>query len=193
MITVDDIHAIFGVVENEIGSKHVEGFLRAVKKLETLEVSIVIHWGSVFLTDLDLAEQIYMKMESELSKSIMISDYSLEIQKINQNHKWLNYSMPLHRCREIGCSKNILKVLSNEKLTMTELRNLLEFLLDDDPLPDPTKNWKSFLNAVKRGQSQQDYQWNPRKQTFLPWIDLKRLHKEYCVKKRFHWKNILSQ
>jgi hypothetical protein len=48
-----------------------------------------------------------------------------------------------------------------------------------DGIPDPEIDWKVFVEGIDRIQKLEKKQWNPITKRMAPWIDLKRLHKDY--------------
>ena len=59
------------------------------------------------------------------------------------------------------------------------MRDLLVFLLDTPPLPDPRADWNGFLGAVAAVNAAHPQQWNPVTRRVTPWVDLRCLQQIY--------------
>ena len=105
-----------------------------------------------------------------------------EAWEIYRHNKWLNYALPLHRCREMGCHNRLFDFLDERSLTLDELRDFLCFLFGDEAFssaPHPHTDWKGFAQHVDRVVRNEQEQWNPVKQKVMPWINMKKLNKMY--------------
>ena len=48
-----------------------------------------------------------------------------------------------------------------------------------DGAPDPNADWQGFCNVIAQLQAKEKKQYNPHTKRMEPWIDLKKLNKEY--------------
>ena len=149
-------------------------FIDAMKALESLSVDVTIILGETMIPFLNV-------LDSELERSKIVPGHLSEANEIGKYQKWLNYSTHLHRCRKFGCTTQELEVLNKRKLTVSEMRNYCEFLFDED-FPDPTDDWAAFTETLQHAMEYEHEQWNPLKRKLMPWIDIKKLTKEYYRK-----------
>jgi hypothetical protein len=112
----------------------------------------------------------------------VLDDFCGEAAEIYEHNPWMNYGLPLHRLREMGFHDRVLDMIDERPLTKGEIRDfcLLLFGVDKcDALPDPGIDWDGFVARVKELLSTEELQWNPMKKKLMPWIDLKKLNKQY--------------
>mmetsp|Transcript_4793 Transcript_4793/g.7226 ORF Transcript_4793/g.7226 Transcript_4793/m.7226 type:complete len:123 (+) Transcript_4793:316-684(+) len=112
----------------------------------------------------------------------VLDDFVGEAEEVYEHNKWLNYALPLHRMREMGFHDRVFDMLDERSLTKSELRDFsrLLFGLDDfDGVPDPLVDWGGFLKEISRLLAKEDMQYNPIKKKMMPWMNLKKLDKEY--------------
>jgi len=105
---------------------------------------------------------------------------------VREANKWLNYALPLHRCREMGYQHRIFDLLDERLLNKDELVEFLRLLLGRaaiDGAPDPHVDWSGFLKVVERGVKAAGRQWNPSTRKLDYWVDLKQLDKLYRKKR----------
>jgi len=62
-----------------------------------------------------------------------------------------------------------------------ELRSFFSLLFGTEQhrIPDPTVEWKAFLQFVEDALEYEKVQWDPIKKKSLPWVNVKVLHKIY--------------
>jgi hypothetical protein len=53
---------------------------------------------------------------------------------------------------------------------------------DNNVIPDPAVDWRSFILKIEALLQDEWDQWNPIKRKMAPWIDTKALEKAYCKK-----------
>ncbi len=125
----------------------------------------------------------YNDLDNELELSMdILDDFRGEAAEVNNYNPWMNYGLPLHRLREMGCSNRLLDIIDERALTQDELRDfcLLIFGVGKcDGLEDPTIDWDKFLASVKRIMKNEDLQWNPMKKKMMHWIDVDALQMKY--------------
>ena len=82
----------------------------------------------------------------------------------------------------MGFHHRIFDLLDERRLSKDELREFCHVLFGHGPMdeaPDPEADWKGFCELIARLQSKQKLVYNPHSQRMEPWIDLKKLNKEY--------------
>lgn len=91
----------------------------------------------------------------------------------------------MHRAREFGMRLSAIDALSERLLSKTEIKTLLEILLDsayhDDKgtlaLPNPEEDWGIFVAAVGKAQASCQNVFCPIQHTPQPWVNLQALAK----------------
>jgi hypothetical protein len=161
------------------GELQQQEFVESLRLLEGLPVWVVIR----LCTDEDEVVNFYNDLDQQLELSMeVLDDFCGEALEIYEHNSWLNYALPLHRCREMGFHDRVFDLLDERTLTRTELRDfcLLLFGADQfDGVPDPSVDWKGFSHEVERMLKREKQQWNPVKKVLTPWIDMKKLNRQY--------------
>ena len=149
----------------------------ALKSLEGLPIWLVIR----LCTDDDEVAEFYNNLDDQLELDIdVLDDVCAEALEVHEHNKWLNYGLPLHRCREMGFHHRVLDLIDERPLTKTELRELLQILLGDlDGIPDPSIDWLEFSNGVEGILKREKLTWNPVSKKMAPWINMQELNREY--------------
>jgi hypothetical protein len=161
-------------------------FIQTMRSLEGLSVWVVVRLctdeESVVSFWNDLDSQVELKLE-------VLDDFQGEAQEIHSLNKWLNYALPLHRMREMGFHHRIFDLLDERKLHLSEVREFLRILFGPkfDEAPDPDTNWKGFVELIEACLKDEQKQWNPITRRKEPWIDVKKLAKEYGHGGWFGW------
>jgi len=154
-------------------------FVEALKSLEGLPIWVVIR----LCTDDDNVVGFYNDLDAQLEFSLeVLDDFEMEAKEIYEYNKFLNYTLPLHRCREMGYHHRIFDYLDERKLSKDELRDLFSLLFGQEQMagvPDPHLNWKGFLKAIKRIVDKEEWHWNPINKKVQPWVNVKKLDKAY--------------
>ena len=97
----------------------------------------------------------------ELSIDVL-DDYMSEAAEIYYHNKWLNYALPIHRMREMGCCDRIFDLLDERPLTIGEIRDFCLLLFGQtnmDGIPDPAVEWSRLLSVLSKILSREKYQW----------------------------------
>jgi len=160
-------------------------FVDALRSLEGLPVWIVIR----LCTDDDDVVEFYNDLDEELELSLeVLDDFKGEAAEVNRYNGWLNYALPLHRCREMGYYHRLMDLLDERQLTHEEMSELCILLFGvDKELPDPQLDWKEFMTCITAIIEEEQKQWNPILNKRSPWIDIKKLNKAYRPKKFFNF------
>jgi hypothetical protein len=112
----------------------------------------------------------------------VINSFFSEAQSIHEVNDWLTYSLSLHRMREIGAVSSYLDLVSEQRLSLFEMRDYCIFLFGYDTMTgviDPTNGWVRFLKTTKRVLKVQKEQWDPCSSKLRPMLDVKRLSDVY--------------
>ena len=158
-------------------------FVEALKSLQRLPVWVVIR----LCTNDDSVNDFYNNLDKVLELPIeCIDDYLGEAKEIMRVNKWLNYALPLHRCREMGYQHRLFDLLDERHLNKDELFEFLKLLFGSESFrnaPDIHSNWSGFYKVLERVVKEESKSWNPATRRREPWIDMKELSHEYGVKK----------
>eukprot|EP00566_Odontella_aurita_P010681 CAMPEP_0113555794 /NCGR_PEP_ID=MMETSP0015_2-20120614/16911_1 /TAXON_ID=2838 /ORGANISM="Odontella" /LENGTH=396 /DNA_ID=CAMNT_0000457103 /DNA_START=150 /DNA_END=1337 /DNA_ORIENTATION=- /assembly_acc=CAM_ASM_000160 len=156
-------------------------FVDAIKSLEDLPVWVVVR---LCTDDADIVEY-YNEIDAQLEISIeVLDDFTKEAIEVQEFARWLNYGLPLHRCREMGFHDRVFDLLEERSLTKDELRDFCRLLFGIDKMdgvPEPSVDMRGFCKAVKSMQAEEAGQWNPVNKKVTPWIDLRKMKHDYGV------------
>merc|ERR1712232_26422 len=154
-------------------------FINALRLLEGLPVWVVIR----LCTDEDDVVDFYNELDEQLELSLeVLDDFVAEGKEVHAFNPWLNYALPLHRCREMGFYDRLFDLLDERKFTHSELRDFCVLLfgeVDFDGVPDPVVDWDGFKDALSKIVNMESNQWHPIKKMSRPWIDIKMLDNMY--------------
>lgn len=154
-------------------------FVEALKSLEGLPVWVVIR----LCTDDDKVVEFYNDLDGQLEYSLeVLDDFEMEAKEIYNYNKFLNYGLPLHRCREMGYNHRLFDFLDERQLSKDELVDMFTLLFGQElmaGIPSPHTDWKGFCLAIKKIVDKEEWHWNPIKKKVQPWINVKTLNKSY--------------
>jgi len=153
-------------------------FDQALRQLEGLPVWIVVR----LCTDEDAVVEYYNNLDSQLEMSLeVLDDVVAEAKEVCEQNPWLTYGLPLHRMREMGFYHRIFDLLDERKLSKGELRDFFRLLFGSafDEAADPEVDWKAFVGLIESLQEKEHKVWNPITKRMAPWVDIKRLNREF--------------
>lgn len=154
-------------------------FVQSLRLLEGLPVWVVIR----LCTDDDKVVSFYNNLDEQLELSLeVLDDFTAEAKEVYEFNAWLNYSLPLHRMRELGFHDRVFDLIDERTLTKSELRQFCLLLFGEaqfDGIPDPAVDWLGFTNEIERMLQKERSQWNPLKKKAMPWIDTRQLNRMY--------------
>lgn len=134
-------------------------------------------------TDDDNIVEFYNDLDAQLEYSLeVLDDFDMEAKEIYKYNKFLNYTLPLHRGREMGYNHRIFDFLDERELSKDELIELFTLLFGQEQMagiPSPHTDWKGFCLAIKKIADKEEWHWNPIKKKVQPWVNVKKLHKAY--------------
>jgi hypothetical protein len=154
-------------------------FVDTLRSLGGLPVWLVVR----LFTDEEAIVQYYNNLDSQLELNLeVLDDLAGEAKEVRIHNKWLNYGLPLHRMRMMGFSNRILDILDERKLSKDELREFFRILFGNsslDGVPDPDVDWKGFLASIARLVEKEKCVANPITRKLEPWVNMKRLRKDF--------------
>ena len=155
-----------------------EEFLSALRCLEDLPVWVVVRLCTSEQKVVDFWNNLDAQVNLQLE---VLDDHLSEAKEVARYNKWINYALPLHRVREMGCSDRVVDLVDERKLTMQEVRQFCLVVLGAKPenLPDPTVSWNAFVKGLQAELLNFADQWDPIRRKMRPWVDIKALNQMY--------------
>jgi hypothetical protein len=161
------------------GSQQNQEFVEALRSMEGLPVWIVIR----LCTDEDKIVDFYNNLDEQLELSIeVLDDFTGEANEVFEHNPWLNYTLCLHRMREMGLPHRLFDLLDERPFTRTELRDFCFLLFGAgsfDGVPEPELDFKGFLKALYDIMSKEQAQYDPVRKKVMPIMNLKELNRIY--------------
>lgn len=176
------ILATDGLPTNEYGIAGREAndeFTTALRSLEGLPVWIVVR----LCTDEANIVQFYNDIDAQLELSIeVLDDYVGEAQEVHSVNPWLNYTLVIHRMREMGVQNRLLDLLDERLFTTSEMYEFCVLLFgarEFENVPDPDADFAGFMKKLSKILDKEKSQWNPISKKTKPIIDVKEVARLY--------------
>lgn len=163
-----------------------EGFVEALRGLEGLPVWVVIR----LMTDDVKVTKFYNDLDALVDFPLdVLDDLCHEAKEVHKHNRWLTYSLPLHRCRELGLSHPLFDVIDERRLSSYELQCFCGLLFGTPPaeIPSATTDFPRFLKYLQDKLGTQGLQWDANKRKPAPIINVAAIQKMYG-KRVFGWK-----
>merc|ERR1719330_892343 len=150
-------------------------FVESLRRLEGLPIWLVIR----LCTDEEEVVDFYNSLDDELELSMdVLDDYIGKAEEVYEHNEWLNYTLPLHRLREMGHHDRVFDLIDERKLNKMELKDFCMLLFGSDNMdgtPDPDIDWDGFISDVERLLSTEKQYWHPIKKRMKPWLSMNKL------------------
>ena len=134
-------------------------------------------------TDDDNVVSYYEGLDTQLELNVeVLDDLVSEAKEVYQHNPWLNYTLPLHRCREAGFQHRIFDLLDERSLTIDEVIECLRLIFDGGrgwDSVDPHSDWDGFVDHVRKALVAEERHYNPVTKRVGPWIDIHKLRVKY--------------
>lgn len=154
-------------------------FVNSLQSLEGLPIWLVIR----LCTDEDKIVEFYNSLDSQLELSIeVLDDFVQEAEEVHQFNPWLNYTLCIHRMREMGVHNRLFDFLDERALTLGEVGEFCTLVLGReamDGVPDPEEDLGGFLAKVQTVLAKEKGQWNPVKKKIMPYLNLEKIQSIY--------------
>lgn len=179
--------------ERYSGVKQKREFVESLQSLNGLPISVIVR----LCTD---DEEVVMFYNEILNAGILdfsievLDDFISEAEEVEKCNPWLNYSLPIHRLREMGFPLSEMNDLDDRLLSKHEIINFCKLLFghgggsENDEIInclDPDVDWGSCKKWIENCLKNEDLIWNPIDKKNKKWIDIKKLNKLYLEKRRF--------
>mmetsp|Transcript_12736 Transcript_12736/g.19289 ORF Transcript_12736/g.19289 Transcript_12736/m.19289 type:complete len:386 (+) Transcript_12736:124-1281(+) len=156
-----------------------QNFTAAMKSLEGLPVWIVIR----LCTDSEQIVDYYNDLDKQLELSIEVLDnYTDEAKEMYHYNPWLNYTLQLHRMREMGFQKRLFDILDERPCTLAELHEFCVMLFGEEKLrgvPSPELDFKEFCKGIKKIVKTTPQQWHPARMTMKGLVSVDKMQRVY--------------
>jgi hypothetical protein len=159
---------------------HAEEFYRAIQVLAHTGASVVIRSA----TNDDRATQYYESLShKDGSLDIhVVGDFLDHADRVFHHNPWLNYTLPLHRCREMGFNPRVFSKLDKSALDKDELREFLVILFGKNVMlqsPDLHWDWPDFYHFLTDKNNAEGMHWRMATRRMEQWIDMTTIQQTY--------------
>lgn len=166
--------------DGEEGEKANNDLLDLLNELSTYSVTFLIR----IVTNERKVIDYYNELGYGYQNFDILDDYKDEYKEISRKNRWMNYSFPLHRCREMGYFNHVFNALDDQKLTMSEMVKYCELIFGEErmnKLPRPEEEWEGFAVGLKILNESEAKVWSIHHNRKEPWIHMNQLHEEYGI------------
>jgi len=171
-----------GIPTDECGIESALAMDRFINTLKTLESYPVFILFRICSNDQHVLD-FYNNLDRQFQHSVQVIHYfALEAQDVFKVNSWLNYTLPLQYCREIGFQNEVFSVIDKRQLTMDEMVQFCQLIFGTATtreLPNPYQNWDGFSATLSQYIAKHPMQFSLIKQKLCPCIDIKQLNKIY--------------
>jgi len=165
-------------------------FVDALKLLQGLgQLRVIIR----LCTEEERVVSFYNDLDSIAGLSVeVLQDFVGQAKGVHEHNPWINYTLPLHRLREMGYHDQILDLLDRRPLTKEELYDFSVLLFGSGANISDTassKNMNSTLNSDPSDEKEQAYQFcgidlpNPSND----WVGFMRCLTRLSENEELHW------
>ncbi len=105
-----------------------------------------------------------------------------EAKEVYAHNPWLNYTLPIHRMREMGIQNRLFDLLDERPFTRSELYDFCTLLFGIrafDNVPDPEADFPDFIKKLEKINDRERGHWNPISKKAKSLIDVKEVGRVY--------------
>lgn len=152
-----------------------------LNELQQLPVYLIFR----LCTDETQVIEYYNDIDQQLEKNVEnLDDFTSEAKEVYKVNPWINYTLTLHRVREMGQRNKLFDLIDERAFTIDEIGEYVKLLFgqsqNNTMTPDPAVDFDSFCDYLRdEVLSKQKLQWNPVLSKMGHWVDvdiLQRLH-----------------
>lgn len=148
-----------------------------VKQFENLPVWVVVR----LCTDEEQIVEYWNNIDGDVEVDMdVLDDVAGEAAEVYAVNPWINYCMPIHRCREWGLHRKVFDLLDERKLTSGEMRDFMELVFREPNLPYAEQNWKAFEARVVAASQREKMSWDCNRGKFKHIVSPSRLRRCYA-------------
>lgn len=155
-------------------------FVHYLKELGSLPIWLVFR----LCTNEDQVVDFYGDLDKLLEKPVdVLDDFVSEAKEVYKVNRWINYSLSLHRMRELGFKHRLFDLIDERLLTKDEIYEYCTFIYGEEKMskaPYPTSDWEGFLSymgVVTEGGEPKS--WSPASKTVQPLVCVDTLRKVF--------------
>lgn len=158
--------------------RELDRFISSLRSLEGLPVWLVVR----LCTDHEATVNFYNNLDKQLEMSVEVLDnFTGEAKEMYETNPWINYTLPIHRMREMGFQNRLFDLLDERALTISEVRDYCMLVFGTgvfDGVPEPEVDLAGFLKAID-AIAQQEQSWHVIKRKMKPLVSVKKIHQIY--------------
>jgi len=160
-----------------------EDMVAQLKELEKLPVWLIFR----LCTDDKYIIDYYNDIDQQLERNVEnLDDFTSEAKEVYKVNPWINYTLTLHRAREMGFKNKLFDLIDERPLTLDEVGEYVQLLLGEDPvMPSPAVDFDQFVNWLTDRFSISNHdnirqQWNPVLKKAGDWVEISVLKRRYA-------------